>query len=1126
MTGEHAWFAEHMAAAVCGGLVGTESTRFETHRQACPECARAYAELAELDRRTSAVLAGERPAAGLEDRIIQHLRASNPSQHSPVLRIPRTFGRLVTGLAATVLLGAIGYFGSAGMNGGAIDRLLSFDLNPRQSPRAASNLRQLSNAAAQYAQANNIDASLFLLLRSQDINSEVFTVPSADSDRDSYSGGTRANFSDLKKNLSYSVRSMFPDTDSRPSGFKWNDSLNPDFAVMDDKNGKAPGASAAREKDGQNVLHGEGHVDFVRDKWSGVGKDNIYSRSEMDANDSILLPTEEDTRVGDGPNPNAPKLHLRGVKVPEGRVMRNGVQQSNENVDGTITHEVQDLQKKVPNFTNAPDFNLSTNGTATGTRSYSDWTASDGGYIYQPGNTPAPASGKAGEAFKPGQLLVADPKRYDVAGTTADALDKTLQERSEEISKLQAELNTSRAMVARDGPAGETSAVTPTTPATPPPPAQTRKIIRSGEMEFEVESFDSAAARIERIATEDGGFIATVNSERLGNGKMKGAVVVRIPPDRLDGFVQMIRALGDLRSQRIGSQDVSKQYTDTESELKACRAMEGRLLEIIKTGKGEVKDLVAAEKELGEWRVRIEKLEGEIRYMSNLIAMSTLTISLLEKDIQQAARAVETETVNMGVETEDVEAAFKQVVTSIHEAKGRIVDSKLNRHDAGQLSATITADMPRDAAGPMIDRLKQIGRVGRFDRTIAQTTVEGATVRPGGVADLKVERKETRLVLSLYNLANVAPRQTYNIDLAVEDVEAVYRKMTARPMEAAAGGRVVTSNLTRPKADQVTGAVNFEVKSAAAEEVLKDIRQAGQVLRLTLTENPDTANVTTAKQGFVLQIVSVASVPPRQSTGISLAVKDVPAAHNKLVEVAAAQGARVIQNQLNEADRQNITSAFDFELAKEKAGSIDTAIAAAGDTVSRSTQRVAESEVALETKVRYRVSMAAADRLPAREQTAVQINVADVNRSREQVLAAANDGGARIIENQLQEAPGGRSTARVLFDLPLGSSLSAISKITGLGNVAQRQIARNSQAPDGPLARARIEVLLTAQPILNRDDGLMSQLREGLSTSVRGLLLSLRLVIIGICLVAPIALTLWLVWRLILRRMFRKPAKA
>jgi Flp pilus assembly protein CpaB len=137
----------------------------------------------------------------------------------------------------------------------------------------------------------------------------------------------------------------------------------------------------------------------------------------------------------------------------------------------------------------------------------------------------------------------------------------------------------------------------PPVPQAPESPG--RKIIRSGEMDFEVDSFDNAVAVITRlIAPTRGGFIATINSEKLPNGKVRGSVVVRMPPEKLDTFVLNLRTelakMGDLKGQRIGSQDITKQYTDLESRLRAARSMEERLLKIIKEGKGQIKDLIVA----------------------------------------------------------------------------------------------------------------------------------------------------------------------------------------------------------------------------------------------------------------------------------------------------------------------------------------------------------------------------------------------------------------------------------------------------------------------------------------------------------------------------------------------------
>ena len=53
-----------------------------------------------------------------------------------------------------------------------------------------------------------------------------------------------------------------------------------------------------------------------------------------------------------------------------------------------------------------------------------------------------------------------------------------------------------------------------------------RKVIRNGDIEFEVDNFDSATLTVTKIVVEEGGYIATTNSEKLPNGKVKGTPVL------------------------------------------------------------------------------------------------------------------------------------------------------------------------------------------------------------------------------------------------------------------------------------------------------------------------------------------------------------------------------------------------------------------------------------------------------------------------------------------------------------------------------------------------------------------------------------------------------------------------
>jgi prepilin-type processing-associated H-X9-DG protein len=178
--------------------------------------------------------------------------------------------------------------------------------------------------------ANCIPASLFLLLRTEDITSAVFCCPSTSAQPDQYGGGgntvlLRSNFSFLHSNLSYSYANPFPDNQALSSGYKLTSSIDPQFAVLSDRN---PGVGAGSDvlgitkespaaeirrgnslnhgRDGQNILFADGHVEFDNNPFRGLNRDNIFCRgsggpgtdksnlvnSPQDASDSVLLPAE------------------------------------------------------------------------------------------------------------------------------------------------------------------------------------------------------------------------------------------------------------------------------------------------------------------------------------------------------------------------------------------------------------------------------------------------------------------------------------------------------------------------------------------------------------------------------------------------------------------------------------------------------------------------------------------------------------------------------------------------------------------------------------------------------------------------------------------------------------------
>src|SRR5438093_11407767 len=121
---------------------------------------------------------------------------------------------------------------------------------------------------------------------------------------------------------------------------------------------------------------------------------------------------------------------------------------------------------------------------------------------------------------------------------------------------------------------GIAAKVTEQSPAETPTPMQdNRKLIRNATAELEIVSFDDAVQKITAFANEERGYVATTNSDKQANGKLRGQVIVKVLPENLDRFLQKLRGVGELKNQTLGTEDVTKAYFDADARLNNARVM-------------------------------------------------------------------------------------------------------------------------------------------------------------------------------------------------------------------------------------------------------------------------------------------------------------------------------------------------------------------------------------------------------------------------------------------------------------------------------------------------------------------------------------------------------------------------
>ena len=114
----------------------------------------------------------------------------------------------------------------------------------------------------------------------------------------------------------------------------------------------------------------------------------------------------------------------------------------------------------------------------------------------------------------------------------------------------------------------------------------------------------------------------------------------------------------------------------------------------------------------------------------------------------------------------------------------------------------------------------------------------------------------------------------------------------------------------------------------------------------------------------------------------------------------------------------------------------------------------------------------------------------------------ATDAGGRVLSANTSKDPSGRTTARIAMDLPQANSAIVLEALRSQGEVSAGRSATNTQVPLGQFARTRIDVMFsTPDAIVGADAGVWATVRSSLATSAAGLMWSLRLIVIGLCLV-------------------------
>ena len=155
---------------------------------------------------------------------------------------------------------------------------------------------------------------------------------------------------------------------------------------------------------------------------------------------------------------------------------------------------------------------------------------------------------------------------------------------------------------------------------------QERSIIRRAYVSLRVEAVSEAVADIRDLVSSYDGVIAAENVSGADADRY-ATVTAQIPADALDAFLPDVTALGDVESMDISSEDVTTQVIDLDARIAALQTSIERLTQLL-TDADRVEDLIAVESELARRQADLDSLTSQRAWLSDQVAMSTVTISL------------------------------------------------------------------------------------------------------------------------------------------------------------------------------------------------------------------------------------------------------------------------------------------------------------------------------------------------------------------------------------------------------------------------------------------------------------------------------------------------------------------
>lgn len=160
--------------------------------------------------------------------------------------------------------------------------------------------------------------------------------------------------------------------------------------------------------------------------------------------------------------------------------------------------------------------------------------------------------------------------------------------------------------------------------------ADERKIVRTVSLTLTTTAFERDYDEVLALAKNADGYASSVSLYDQQSDTRSAAIELKIPADRLDGFLSALEGVGRISSRYETSDDLTTQYADTTLRLKTQQDKMTRLQELLLQAK-DVSDLLEIESQIADTQYALDSLQASLLTIDRQVDYSSVSVYLTEQ---------------------------------------------------------------------------------------------------------------------------------------------------------------------------------------------------------------------------------------------------------------------------------------------------------------------------------------------------------------------------------------------------------------------------------------------------------------------------------------------------------------